>query len=143
MINIAVPGDAGTDWPAWVTPLTQFSQATGLTVSVSDVRGWRQVGPLLSGTALERDIAAAVVANDQVAQHDFHGLRVCSLPLTQHGEIYGVVVYGWRFRDFSSPTACDPRHLLPEGARREAFAILSLLCSTNSSTCATRHCVAS
>jgi len=126
VINIAAPGDAAIDWDAWVTPLTQFSQATGLAVAVYDVRGWRQVGPLLSartatllarsrlwsddgpGTALERRIAGAVFGHDTSApEHDFHGMRVCSMQLTQFGDIYGVLVYGWRFRDFSSPMACD------------------------------------
>jgi len=139
MINIAAPGDAGIDWDAWVTPLTQFSQATGLAVALYDVRGWRQVGPLLSsptatllakhglwgedgpGTALERRVAASVLAHDgPAAEQAFHGMRICSMPLTQSGDIYGVLVYGWRFRDFSSPMACDqiaaavgvPGHLL-------------------------------
>ena len=38
-------------------------------------------------------LAAAVVA--------------CAMPLTQFGQVYGVLVYGWRFSDFSSPMECE------------------------------------
>ncbi|MFB9244659.1 HAMP domain-containing histidine kinase [Massilia antarctica] len=125
MINLAIAGDAAIDWDEWVTPLTQFSQASGLTVSLYDVRGWRQVGPLVAsstarmlatsvlwrddgpGTALEKRIAARVFAGDVAEEGGFHGMRVCSLALTQFGQVYGVLVYGWRFNDFSSPMACE------------------------------------
>lgn len=125
MINLAVASDAGIDWDEWVTPLTQFSQASGLTVSLYDVRGWRQVGPLVAsstarvlaasalwredgpGTALEKRISARVFAGQSAEESSFHGMRVCSLALTQFGQVYGVLVYGWRFNDFSSPMACE------------------------------------
>ncbi len=32
---------------------------------------------------------------------------MCALPLLLHGEVYGVLVFGWRFADFSSPLACE------------------------------------
>jgi signal transduction histidine kinase len=124
MIGLAVDGEAGIDWDEWSTPLTQFAQASGLTVSLYDAHGRRQAGPLLAsssarllstsslwrddgpGTALERRISACVFAGHSPDENDFHGMRVCSLALTQFGQVYGVLVYGWRFRDFSSPMAC-------------------------------------
>ncbi len=126
MINVVAPQEATINWNEWLTPLTQFSQATGLAVAVYDHDGRRQLGPLLScptakvlagsslwhadgpGSAFEQRIAAAMFADgSSAAQHDFHGMRVCSLALTQSGHTYGVLVYGWRFSDFSSPLACD------------------------------------
>ncbi|NHZ93329.1 hypothetical protein F2P45_30610 [Massilia sp. CCM 8733] len=101
MINLAVASDAGIDWDEWVTPLTQFSQASGLTVSLYDVRGWRQVGPLVASST------ARVFAGRSAEESSFHGMRMCSLALTQFGKVYGVLVYGWRFNDFSSPMACE------------------------------------
>lgn len=125
MIKLAVASDAGIDWDEWITPLTQFAQASGLTVSLYDLRGWRQVGPLLAsstarllaasslwredgpGTALEKRISARMFAGQSAEESSFHGMRVCSLALTQFGQVYGVLVYGWRFNDFSSPMACE------------------------------------
>ena len=126
MISVARPRHPQVDWEEWVAPLDQFAQATGLTVSAYDTAGARMAGPLLAsrtarllrtstlwdddgpGSALEREVAAAVVAGGQAApEQHFFGLRVCSLPLTQFGKVYGVLVFGWCFRDFSSPMACE------------------------------------
>ena len=126
MISVARPHLAQVDWEGWVAPLNQFAQATGLTVSAYDTTGARMAGPLLSsriakllatstlwhddgpGSALERRVVAAVVATGQAAPDEqFHGMRVCSMPLTQFGKVYGVLVFGWCFRDFSSPMACE------------------------------------
>lgn len=125
MIQVAVPPDARTDWESWRTPLDQFVQATGLTVSVWDIQGVRQVGPLMAsrtsrllaggsmwsdsgpGTALERRLAVEVLASDQPASEQLHGMRVCAMPLVQFGQAYGVLVFGWCFADFSSPMECE------------------------------------
>ena len=126
VITIARPHPAQVDWEEWHAPLDQFAQATGLTVSAYDAAGARMVGPLLSsrtarllrtstlwdddgpGSELERRIAGVVAATGRAAPDEqFHGLRVCSLPLTQFGKVYGVLVFGWCFRDFSSPMACE------------------------------------
>ncbi|GEM_PF-1304245 len=130
MISIARPQDSLIDWDGWVTPLHQFAQASGLTVSAYDALCVRQVGPLVGtasarlldgsslwrpdgpGSALERRVAAAVLAADAalpaaVPEACFHGLRVCSMPLTQFGQVYGVLLFGWCFGDFASPMACE------------------------------------
>ncbi|MDB5937279.1 MAG: hypothetical protein JWQ01_4623 [Massilia sp.] len=131
MISVARPRLTPVDWEEWVAPLDQFAQATGLTVSAFDTFGARMAGPLAAsntarllrdstlwaedgpGSALEREIVASVVAGGEVAageralERQFFGLRVCALPLTQFGKVYGVLVYGWCFSDFSSPMACE------------------------------------
>lgn len=125
MISIAVPDAAGTDWNSWQIPLDQFAQATGLTVSAWDIQGVRQVGPLMvartsrllasgsmwndagPGTALERRLVVDVLASDQPASDQLHGMRVCAMPLVQFGKTYGVLVFGWCFADFSSPMECE------------------------------------
>jgi signal transduction histidine kinase len=126
VIDTARPRLTQGDWEEWVAPLDQFAHATGLTVSAYDTAGTRVAGPLLAsrtarllaastlwdedgpGSALERAIVAAVVTDGQaVAELEFFGLRVCGLPLTQFGKAYAVLVFGWRFRDFSSPMACE------------------------------------
>jgi signal transduction histidine kinase len=131
VISVARPRLTQVDWEEWVAPLDQFAQATGLTVSAFDTFGARMAGPLAAsntarllrasklwaedgpGSALEREIVASVVAGGEVAageralERQFFGLRVCALPLTQFGKVYGVLVYGWCFSDFSSPMACE------------------------------------
>lgn len=125
MIRIAHPDDRGTDWDGWRKPLDQFSQATGLTISAYDIQAMRRIGPLTAGrtaqllaastmwhedgagSALERRIAVKVLATDQPLCEVFHGMRVCAMPLTQFGKVYGVLVYGWCFSDFSSPMECE------------------------------------
>jgi signal transduction histidine kinase len=126
VITLARPHPVQVDWEEWAAPLHQFAQATGLTVSAYDTAGKRTAGPLLAsrsarllgtstllaadgpGSAIERRLAAAVVASGAaVPDEQLHGLRVCGLPLTQFGKVYGVLVYGWCFRDFSSPMACE------------------------------------
>ena len=125
MISIALPENGLTDWDSWRTPLHQFVQASGLAMSAYDIQCVRQLGPMVAartsqlllestlwhedgaGTALERRLVVAVLANDQPAEELFHGMRVCALPLTQFGQVYGVLVYGWCFADFSSPMECE------------------------------------
>jgi signal transduction histidine kinase len=125
VINIALPEVDLTDWDSWRTPLHQFTQATGLAMAAYDIQCVRQIGPLVTsrsaqllldaalwdengaGTALERRLAVLVLASDEPAEELFHGMRVCALPLTQFGQVYGVLVYGWSFADFSSPMACE------------------------------------
>jgi signal transduction histidine kinase len=146
VISVARPHHPEVDWDEWAPPLSQFAQATGLTVSAYDVGGVRMLGPLVvsrtahllnssslwqddgAGSALERQIVAAVAASGEaVMDGQFHGLRVCAMPLTQFGKVYGVLVFGWRFRDFSSPMACEqigrligaPGHLLWNEVRLE------------------------
>lgn len=125
MISIAVPDAAGTDWNSWQTPLDQFAQATGLTVSAWDIQCVRQVGPLMvsrtsrllaagsmwradgPGTALERRLVVQVLASDRPASEQLHGMQVCAMPLVQFGQTYGVLIFGWCFADFSSPMECE------------------------------------
>lgn len=127
MIKVARPHHSQVDWDEWVAPLDQFAQATGLTVSAFDTNGVRTVGPLIAtrvarllrsstlwndegpGTALEQRAVSAVVSGQQPPdeQMQLHGLRFTTLPLTQFGKVYGVLVFGWCFRDFSSPMACE------------------------------------
>jgi signal transduction histidine kinase len=114
------------DWDAWETPLRQFSSACGLVVSVYDAEGRRQLGPIVAsptatflsssslwtdagpGTAIERRMVAATVESGQTGETFFgDGLRVRSMPLSRFGVVYGVLVYGWAFRDFSSAFACE------------------------------------
>ena len=126
MISVARPHHTQIEWDEWVAPLDQFAQATGVTVSAFDTAGLRTVGPLLAsrtarllrtstlwdedgpGTALERRAVATVVASGLPAPPEqLHGLRCHSLPLTQFGKVYGVLVFGWCMGDFSSPMACE------------------------------------
>ena len=125
MIRLADADFSRVDWDEWRTPLLQFSQASGLVVSAYDIAGGRQVGPLLSsrtaqllgsstlwqddgpGTAAERRIVADMAAGQDEAGELFHGMHICSLPLTRAGERYGVLVFGWCPRDFRSPLACE------------------------------------
>lgn len=146
MIRIADTDFAQVDWDEWRTPLLQFSQASGLVVSAYDITGVRRLGPLLPtrtarflgtsalwqddgpGTAVERLIVAAVAAGHDDTEELFYGMRVCSLPLRRAGIRYGVLVFGWCMRDFSSPLACEqlaavvklPGHALWNEVRLEA-----------------------
>ena len=145
MIRLADADFSRVDWDEWRTPLLQFSQASGLVVSAYDIAGGRQVGPLLSsrtaqllgsstlwhddgpGTAAERRIVADMAAGQDEAGELFHGMHICSLPLTRAGVRYGVLVFGWCPRDFSSPMACEqlaalvgvPGHALWNAVRLE------------------------
>lgn len=146
MIRIADTDFAQVDWDEWRTPLLQFSQASGLVVSAYDITGVRRLGPLLPtrtarflgtsalwqddgpGTAVERLIVAAVAAGHDDTEELFYGMRVCSLPLRRAGIRYGVLLFGWCMRDFSSPLACEqlatvvklPGHALWNEVRLEA-----------------------
>ena len=124
MISIAAPDDTGPDWESWRQPLDQFAQATGLTVSAYDIDGTRTIGPLTAsrtsqllaagtmwhedgaGSAVERRLVRALALGEG-AGAVFHGMRVSALPLTHFGQVYGVLVYGWSFGDFSSPMECE------------------------------------
>jgi len=146
VIRIADTDFAQVDWDEWRTPLLQFSQASGLVVSAYDITGVRRLGPLLPtrtacflgtstlwqddgpGTAVERLVVAAVASGHDDTEELFYGMRVCSLPLRRAGIRYGVLVFGWCMRDFSSPLACEqlaavvklPGHALWNEVRLEA-----------------------
>jgi signal transduction histidine kinase len=125
VIRVELPGNSPVDWEDWDTPLTQFTEATGLVTSAYDTAGVRRIGPktgsrlasLLArsrlwdedgpGTALERTLVEAACASGECGSAQFGGLRVCAQPLLLHGEVYGVLVFGWRFADFSSPLECE------------------------------------
>ncbi len=125
MISVAQFDEPALDWESWRRPLDQFAQATGLTLSAYDIDGARQIGPLTAsrtakllaasnmwrddgpGTALERRLVAALLAGDATPGALFHGMRVCALALTEAGRVYGVLVFGWCFCDFSSPMECE------------------------------------
>ncbi len=124
MISIAAPEATELDWDSWHKPLDQFTQATGLTVSAYDIDCNRRIGPLAAsrtsqllaasamwhedgpGTAVERRLVRTMTMGER-AGAVFHGMRVSAMPLTHFGQIYGVLVYGWSFGDFSSPMECD------------------------------------
>ncbi len=147
MINVALPDHAPVEWDDWRTPLQQFTDATGLVASAWDAAGVRHIGPLTgsrlgsllagsslwsedgSGTLFERELVAATCASGASATGQFDdGLRVQTQPLLLRGAVYGVIVFGWRFADFSSPLACEriarniglPGHLLWNDVRLDA-----------------------
>lgn len=148
MIKAELPDNAPVDWDDWHTPLRQFTEATGLVTSAYDAAGVRRIGPVTGsrmarllaerstlwaedgpGTALERTLVASVRAQGSSASAQFEdGFRVCAQPLLLRGEVYGVLVFGWRFADFSSPLACEriarqiglPGHLLWNEVRLDA-----------------------
>ena len=127
MINVDLPDQGPIDWDDWRTPLRQFTEATGLVTSVYDTGGVRRIGPLTGsrmstflaeqsalwaedgpGTAFERSLTQDVCRQGLGASGQFSdGFCVRGLPLLLRGEVYGVVVFGWRFADFSSPLACE------------------------------------
>lgn len=147
MIAAELPDKTLVDWDDWHTPLRQFTEATGLVTSAYDTEGVRHIGPLTSsrlakllaerstlwaedgpGTALERTLVRATCAQEASVSAQFDGFRVCTQPLLLRGRIYGVLLFGWRFADFSSPLACEriakqiglPGHLLWNEARLDA-----------------------
>lgn len=148
MIKLDLPELAIVDWGDWHAPLRQFADATGLVVSAYDTAGARRIGPLTgpglsaflagrstlwhedgAGTAFERALVRDVcAARAPVAAQFGDGLRVAAHPLLLRGEVYGVLVFGWRFADFSSPLACEriahqigvPGHLLWNEVRLHA-----------------------
>jgi hypothetical protein len=126
VITVDLPDSVPVDWDDWRLPLQQFTEATGLVTSAYDAAGTRRIGPLTAtrmgtllasstlwaddgpGTQLERTLVAATCASGDAAAAQFaEGMRVQTRPLMLRGEVYGVVVFGWRFADFSSPLACD------------------------------------
>ncbi len=147
MIKAELPDTTPVDWDDWCTPLRQFTEATGLVTSAYDTAGVRRIGPLVGsrlakllaersrlwaedgpGTALERSLAQTACAQRSPASAQFEGFRLCAQPLLLRGEVYGVLVFGWRFADFSSPLACEriakqiglAGHLLWNEARLDA-----------------------
>ncbi|MET0981210.1 MAG: HAMP domain-containing sensor histidine kinase [Telluria sp.] len=148
MITVELPDNAPVDWEDWHTPLRQFTDATGLVTSAYDIEGVRRIGPLTGsrmarllaerstlwnedgpGTALERTLVDTVRAQRRSASAQFgEGFRVSAQPLLLRGNVYGVLVFGWRFADFSSPLACEriarqiglPGHLLWTEVRLDA-----------------------
>jgi signal transduction histidine kinase len=148
VITVGLPDDTPVDWNDWDTPLRQFTEATGLVTSVYDTAGVRHIGPLTGsrmatllaqrstlwaedgpGTVLERTLVQTVCAQGSSASAQFDdSFRVCAQPLLLRGRVYGVLVFGWRFADFSSPLACEriakqiglPGHLLWNEARLDA-----------------------
>jgi signal transduction histidine kinase len=148
VITAELPENAPVDWDDWHTPLRQFTDATGLVTSAYDMAGGRRIGPLTGsrlstllaerstlwaedgpGTAFERDLVRTVQVQGSSASAQFgEGLRVCAQPLLLRGEVYGVLLFGWRFADFSSPLACEriarqiglPGHLLWSEVRLDA-----------------------
>ena len=147
MITVDLPDSVPVDWDDWRLPLQQFTEATGLVTSAYDAACTRRIGPLTAtrmgtllasstlwaddgpGTQLERTLVADSCASGDAAATQFaEGMRVQTRPLMLRGEVYGVVVFGWRFADFSSPLACEriakqinlPGHQLWNAVRLEA-----------------------
>jgi signal transduction histidine kinase len=147
VVTADLPDTAPVEWDDWRTPLLQFTEATGLVTSAYDASGTRRAGPFTGsrmtallarstlwaedgpGTAHERALVDATrAAGKPVSGHFCKGLRVCTQPLLLRGEVYGVLVFGWRFADFSSPLACEsiarliglPSHLLWNEVRLDA-----------------------
>jgi signal transduction histidine kinase len=147
VIRVELPDANPVDWDDWRTPLQQFAEATGLVATAYDAAGMRRIGPLSGtrlgallagsslwnedgpGTVFEREQVAATCASGQATSAQFgEGLRVQTQPLMLRGAVYGVLVFGWRFADFSSPLACEriarqigvPGHLLWNEVRLDA-----------------------
>jgi len=147
VIKVDLSDKTPVDWDDWHTPLWQFTEATGLVTSAYDTAGVRRIGPLTGsrmskllverstlwaedgpGTALERTLVRTVCAQGSSASAQFEGFRVCAQPLLMRGDVYGVLVFGWRSADFSSPLACEriarqiglPGHLLWTEVRLDA-----------------------
>ncbi|WP_332876638.1 sensor histidine kinase [Massilia sp. S19_KUP03_FR1] len=147
MINVTLPDHVPVDWDDWRTPLQQFTDATGLVASAWDAAGVRHIGPLVGsrlgillagstlwaedgpGTQFEREMVLATCASGVSAASQFDdGLRVQTQPLLLRGAVYGVLVFGWRYADFSSPLASEriarriglPGHLLWNEVRLDA-----------------------
>jgi len=148
VIKAELPDNTPVDWSDWHTPLRQFTEATGLVTSAYDAAGVRHIGPLTGsrmsallaerstlwaedgpGTAFERTLVREACAQADSASGQFgEGFRVCAQPLLLRGHVYGVLVFGWRFADFSSPLACEriaqqiglAGHLLWNEARLDA-----------------------
>jgi signal transduction histidine kinase len=148
VIKAELPDNTPVDWSDWHTPLRQFTEATGLVTSAYDTAGVRHIGPLTAsrmgtllaerstlwaqdgpGTAFERTLVQTVCARGSSAAAQFEDtFRLCAQPLLLRGNVYGVLVFGWRFADFSSPLACEriakqiglPGHLLWNEARLDA-----------------------
>ncbi len=146
MITATLPGNTPVDWDDWETPLAQFTEATGLVTSAFDIAGVRRIGPktasrlagLLArstlwaddgpGSALERTLVQSVRHDGRPASAQFGGLQVRAQPLLLRGDVYGVLVFGWRFADFTSALECEriarqiglPSHALWNEARLDA-----------------------
>ena len=147
MIKVDLPDSVPVDWDDWRTPLQQFTDATGLAASAYDAAGVRRIGPLtgtrlgtlLAGSTLWNDdgpgtrceqaqVAATCLSGHAEVTQFADGLRVQTQPLMLRGAVYGVLVFGWRFADFSSPLACEhiarqinlPGHLLWNEVRLDA-----------------------
>jgi signal transduction histidine kinase len=147
VINVTLPDHVPVDWDDWRTPLQQFTDATGLVASAWDAAGVRRIGPLVGsrlgtllagstlwaddgpGTQFEQDLVQATCASGLVTASQFDdGLRVQTQPLLLRGAVYGVLVFGWRYADFSSPLASEriarriglPGHLLWNEVRLDA-----------------------
>jgi signal transduction histidine kinase len=148
VIKVELPDNPPVDWNDWLTPLRQFTEATGLVTSAYDVTGQRRIGPLTGspmarllverstlwaddgpGTAHERALVETVRAQGSSASALYgEAFRVCAQPLLLRGAVYGVLVFGWRFADFGSPLACEriarqigvAGHLLWNEARLDA-----------------------
>jgi signal transduction histidine kinase len=147
VIAAALPENTLVDWDDWHTPLRQFTEATGLVTSAYDTAGVRRIGPLTNsrmarllaerstlwaedgpGTAFERTLVEATCAQQASVSAQFEGFQVCTQPLLLRGRVYGVLLFGWRFADFSSPLACEriakqiglPGHQLWNEARLDA-----------------------
>lgn len=114
------------DWEGWDSALRQFAAATGLVVSAYDAQGKRRLGPFLSsrlartlatsplwdadgpGTTLERQLAESSMGSMQAERIAFcEQLCVHAVPLSQSGETYGAVVFGWTFSTFASAMGCE------------------------------------
>lgn len=147
MIKVALPDHTPVDWDEWRAPLQQFTDATGLVMSAYDASGERRIGPL-TGTPLGRlladsalwasngpgtrfemeQVAATAATGCSTASRFADSMRVHTQPLMLRGVVYGVLVFGWRFADFSSPLACEriarevglPGHVLWNEVRLDA-----------------------
>jgi signal transduction histidine kinase len=113
------------DWGGWERTLEQFSASTSLVVSAYDLEGRRRIGPFLPsrraqllgastlwaedgpGTELERALVGRAAREGQASEIFCDELQVLAAPLALFGTVYGVVVYGWTFRRFTSGMACE------------------------------------
>lgn len=109
----------------WLHPFDDFAKASGITVSLYDANGQRQLGPIthhplvrlleengawkegglcreaeqaLVSSCLEKDCAGSTVFENAFA--------LAGMPFRFRGVPAGVIVYGWVFDQFADPVRC-------------------------------------
>lgn len=117
---------SGPGWDEWADAVGPFAAATGLTVSVFDIHGKRQLGPYTPsrlaqvlasthlweeegpGTRLERELVTRSLASGHRERGSFcDEISVIASPMMLFGAPRGAVVYGWTFETFATGLGCE------------------------------------